>query len=88
MKKRSKRYKSLKEQLKAKKVNNFEAAISEIKKMSNPKFSESIDVSLKVNFVRFFFWVENIQTTIFGVKTVYIMRLNLIMIILEPHSII
>jgi len=49
MKKRSKRYKSLKEQLKAKKVNNFEAAISEIKKMSNPKFSESIDVSLKVN---------------------------------------
>ena len=49
MKKRSKRYKSLKEQLKAKKVNNFEAAISEIKRMSNPKFSESIDVSLKLN---------------------------------------
>tara|TARA_B100000029_G_scaffold105955_1_gene96600 strand:- start:196 stop:888 length:693 start_codon:yes stop_codon:yes gene_type:complete len=49
MKRRSKRYKALKEQVKAKKVNNFEAAIAEIKKMANPKFSESIDVSLKVN---------------------------------------
>jgi len=49
MKKRSKRYKSLKEMVKTKKANNFESAIIEIKKMSNPKFSESIDISLKVN---------------------------------------
>ena len=49
MKRRSKRYKALKELVKAKKVNSFELAIAEIKKMSNPKFSESIDVSLKVN---------------------------------------
>ena len=49
MNRRSKRYKALKEKVKAKKVNSFELAIAEIKKMSNPKFSESIDVSLKVN---------------------------------------
>tara|TARA_B100000029_G_scaffold137792_1_gene132692 strand:- start:436 stop:1128 length:693 start_codon:yes stop_codon:yes gene_type:complete len=49
MRKRSKRYKALKEQVKVKKVNSFEAAIGEIKKMANPKFTESIDVSLKVN---------------------------------------
>ena len=35
--------------VKTKKANNFESAIIEIKKMSNPKFSESIDISLKVN---------------------------------------
>ena len=49
MKKRSKRYKKLKELVKDKKVNNFELAITEIKKMSNPKLSESIDISFKVN---------------------------------------
>ena len=49
MKRRSKRYKALKEQVKIKKVNNFEDAIGQIKKMANTKFSESIDISLKVN---------------------------------------
>ena len=49
MKKRSKRYKALKELVKNKKFNNFETAIVEIKKMSNTKLSESIDVSLKIN---------------------------------------
>tara|TARA_B100002051_G_C16468112_1_gene501851 strand:+ start:31 stop:723 length:693 start_codon:yes stop_codon:yes gene_type:complete len=49
MKRRSKRYKALKEKVKAKKVNSFEIAINEIKKMPSPKFSESIDVSLKIN---------------------------------------
>jgi len=49
MKRRSKRYKKLKEQIKDNKVKNFEAAISEIKKMQNPKLLESIDVSFKVN---------------------------------------
>ena len=49
MKRRSKRYKALKEQVKIKKVNSFETAIGEIKRMGNTKFSESIDISLKVN---------------------------------------
>ena len=49
MKKRSKRYKALKELVKNKKFNNFDTAIAEIKKMSNPKLSESIDVSFKIN---------------------------------------
>ena len=49
MKKRSKRYKALEELVKNKKFNNFETAIAEIKKMSNTKLSESIDVSLKIN---------------------------------------
>ena len=49
MKKRSKRYKALKELVKNKKFNNFETAIAEIKKMSKTKLSESIDVSLKIN---------------------------------------
>ncbi len=49
MKKRSKRYKKLKETIKNIKVNSFEIAIAEIKKLENPKFSESIDVSFKVN---------------------------------------
>ena len=48
-KKRSKRYKALKELVKNKKFNNFETAIAEIKKMSKTKLSESIDVSLKIN---------------------------------------
>ena len=49
MKKRSKRFKKLKELIKDKKVNNFETAIGEIKKMPNRKLLESIDISLKVN---------------------------------------
>ena len=49
MKRRSKRYKKLKEQIKDNKVKNFEAAISEIKKMQKPKLLESIDISFKVN---------------------------------------
>ena len=49
MKKRSKRYKALKETIKNKKVSNFETAIMEIKKMSSPKLAESIDISLKIN---------------------------------------
>ncbi len=49
MKRRSKRYKTLKDQMKNKKSNNFETAISEIKKTSNTKFAESIDISFKIN---------------------------------------
>ena len=49
MKKRSKRYKSLRDIIKDKKVNNFENLINEIKKTPNTKFSESIDVSFKIN---------------------------------------
>ena len=49
MKRRSKRYKAIKEMNKIKKVNSFELAITEIKKMPNPKLSESIDISFKIN---------------------------------------
>ena len=49
MRRGSKRYKALRELVKDKKVKSFELAIAEIKKMQNPKFSESIDVSLKIN---------------------------------------
>jgi len=49
MKKRSKRYKNLREQLKTKKVSNLDQALNEIKNMSKTKFTESIDISLKVN---------------------------------------
>ncbi len=49
MKKRSKRYKALKEIIKNKKASNFETVIMEIKKMPSPKLAESIDISLKIN---------------------------------------
>ena len=49
MKIRSKRYKSLKETLKSKKMNTLDSALNEIKKMPNTKFTESVDVSFKIN---------------------------------------
>ena len=49
MKIRSKRYKSIKETLKAKKLNTLEAILNELKKFPNTKLSESIDISLKIN---------------------------------------
>jgi len=64
MKKRSKRYKALKEQVKLKKASSFEAAIAEIKKMPNPKFSESIDVSLKVNLKKIKGSDNNLRTVV------------------------
>ena len=64
MKRRSKRYKALKEKAKAKKVNSFEIAISEIKKMPSPKFSESIDVSLKINLKKIKGSDNNLRTVV------------------------
>tara|TARA_B100000029_G_scaffold512374_1_gene608850 strand:+ start:1190 stop:1882 length:693 start_codon:yes stop_codon:yes gene_type:complete len=64
MKKRSKRYKALKEMLKDKKVNKFELAVGEIKKTSNPKFSESIDVSFKINLKKIKGTDNNLRTVI------------------------
>ena len=49
MKKKSKRYKKIKENLKTKKIDGLNQVIKEIKNNSNAKFTESIDVSFKIN---------------------------------------
>ena len=49
MKKKSKRYKKIKENLKTKKIDGLDQVIKEIKNNSNAKFTESIDVSFKIN---------------------------------------
>ena len=49
MKKRSKRYKKLKESSKKDSPKNFSEALSLVKKNSNTKFEESIDVSVRLN---------------------------------------
>ena len=48
MKKRSKRYKTLKKIINDKNFN-FDNAINELKKLPVPKLPESIDVSFKIN---------------------------------------
>ena len=49
MKRISKRYKLLKKSKEIKKIFSIEDAISNLKKSSNAKFDESIDISLKLN---------------------------------------
>ena len=49
MKKKSKRYKNLKETYKKREVNKFEQIIKELKNGSGVKFDESIDISMKIN---------------------------------------
>jgi len=49
MKKRSKRYKKLKESSKKDSPKNFSEALTLVKKNSNTKFEESIDVSVRLN---------------------------------------
>ena len=49
MKKRSKRYKKLKESSKKDSPKNFSEALSLVKKNSNTKFEESIDASVRLN---------------------------------------
>ena len=49
MKRISKRYKLLKKSKETKKIFSIEDAISNLKKSSNAKFDESIDISLKLN---------------------------------------
>ena len=49
MKKKSKRYKNLKETYKKKELTKFEQILKELKNESGVKFVESIDVSMKIN---------------------------------------
>ena len=49
MKKKSKRYKNLKETYKKKELNKFDQILKELKSGSGVKFVESIDVSMKIN---------------------------------------
>ena len=49
MKKKSKRYKNLKETYKKKEFNKFEQVLKELKNGSGVKFVESIDISMKIN---------------------------------------
>ena len=49
MKKRSKRYKKLQNLNNNYKFKNLEDTIGEIKKISNTKFTDSIDISFKIN---------------------------------------
>ena len=49
MKKKSKRYKKLKESYKKKELNKFEQILKELKNGSGAKFVESIDISMKIN---------------------------------------
>ena len=49
MKKKSKRYKKLKETYKKKELNKFEQILNELKNGSGVKFVESIDISMKIN---------------------------------------
>ena len=49
MKKRSKRYKKLKESSKKDRPKNFSEALTLVKKNSNTKFEESIDASVRLN---------------------------------------
>ena len=49
MKKKSKRYKNLKESLKKKELKTADAVIKEVKNGSGVKFVESVDLSLKIN---------------------------------------
>ena len=49
MKKKSKRYKNLKEALKKKELKTLEQIIKEVKNGSGVKFVESVDLSLKIN---------------------------------------
>ena len=52
MKKRSKRYKKLKESSKKDSPKNFSEALTLVKKNSNTKFEESIDASVRLNVVK------------------------------------
>ncbi len=55
MKKISKRFKGLIEQQKKEKIDSLEKKIDSVKKMSNAKFVESIDLSKLVFSLIFFF---------------------------------
>ena len=64
MKKKSKRYKNLKETYKKKESNKFEQIIKELKNGSGVKFVESIDISMKINLKKIKGSDNNLRTLI------------------------
>ena len=64
MKKKSKRYKTILDSLKDKNFKSTEEKIKEIKKISNTKFEESIDLSLKINLKKIKESDSNIRTVL------------------------
>ena len=64
MKKKSKRYKNLKETYKKKELTKFEQILKELKNGSGVKFVESIDVSMKINLKKIKGADNNLRTLI------------------------
>ena len=64
MKKKSKRYKKLKEIYKKKDSNKFDMILKELKNGSGVKFDESIDISMKINLKKIKGADNNIRTLI------------------------
>ena len=64
MKKKSKRYKNLKETYKKREANKFELIIKELKNGSGVKFDESIDISMKINLKKIKGSDNNLRTLI------------------------
>ena len=64
MKKKSKRYKNLKETYKKKELNKFEQILKELKNGSGVKFVESIDISMKINLKKIKGSDNNLRTLI------------------------
>ena len=64
MKKRSKRYKKIREMTKGKEIKNIELAITEIKNIAGTKFNESIDLSFKANIKKIKGQENNIRTVV------------------------
>ena len=64
MKKKSKRYKNLKETYKKKELNKFDQILKELKSGSGVKFVESIDVSMKINLKKIKGSDNNLRTLI------------------------
>ena len=64
MKKKSKRYKNLKETYKKKESNKFEQVLKELKNGSGVKFVESIDISMKINLKKIKGADNNLRTLI------------------------
>ena len=64
MKKKSKRYKNLKETYKKKELKKFEQILNELKNGSGVKFVESIDISMKINLKKIKGADNNLRTLI------------------------
>ena len=64
MKKKSKRYKNLKETYKIKESNKFDQVLKELKNGSGVKFVESIDISMKINLKKIKGADNNLRTLI------------------------